>query len=186
MARIRSVKPDFFRHEGLQSLEAEHPGSYCMLVFEGLWVICDRAGRFEWKPRTIKLDVLPFLEYDITGTLQLLAGAGFIQRYEVQGKIYGRIPSWEAHQTFESLKNEKVRFPDPSGLFPDKSGKGPGQGRDQLGKEREREREAVKPQPRKESDGPSVPTGSGTGAAFTVLAGSKHSRSADLDELEAS
>ena len=139
MSRIRSIKPEFFRHEGLQNLEAEHPGFFCMLVFEGLWVICDKAGRFEWKPRTIKLDVLPFLEYDIAGTLQLLSGAGFIQRYEVQGKAYGCIPSWGLHQTFESLKNEKVRFPDPSGLFPDKSGKGPGQGRDQLGKERERE-----------------------------------------------
>lgn len=180
MSRIRSVKPDFFRHEGLQTLEAEHPGYFCMLVFEGLWVICDRAGRFEWKPRTIKLDVLPFLDYDIAGTLQLLMGAGFIHRYEVQGKVYGCIPSWEAHQTFESLKNEKVRFPDPSGLFPDKSGKGPGQGRDQLGKERERE--AVKMQPRKEAVGVHHTGEPSDGAALIGLDGSKHSRSAGLTQ----
>jgi hypothetical protein len=141
MARIRSVKPEFFRHEQLQALEVENPGAYCMLTFQGLWIICDRAGRFGWKPRTIHLDVLPFIEYDIDRTMHLLADAGFIQRYEVQGKVYGHIPSWLDHQTFESLKNERVRFPSPDGFFPDKSGKDTGQVRDEFGINQGRVRE---------------------------------------------
>jgi hypothetical protein len=54
MARIRSVKPEFFRHEQLQDLEFNHPGMYPMFVFEGLWNICDRQGVFLYKPRQIK------------------------------------------------------------------------------------------------------------------------------------
>jgi hypothetical protein len=37
VARIRTVKPGFFRHEGLQELESLHPGAHTMLVFAGLF-----------------------------------------------------------------------------------------------------------------------------------------------------
>ena len=76
MARIRSVKPEFFRHEGLQDLEVAHPGKYPMLVFEGLWCHCDSKGRFEWRPRQLKLDILPFLPFDMTATLAILEESG--------------------------------------------------------------------------------------------------------------
>jgi hypothetical protein len=59
MARIRTIKPDFFRHELLQDLEAENPGLYPMLFFIGLLTLSDKSGRFEWKPRAIKPRVLP-------------------------------------------------------------------------------------------------------------------------------
>ncbi|HRP64274.1 MAG TPA: hypothetical protein PK400_13320 [Phycisphaerales bacterium] len=98
MARIRTIKPEFFRHEGLQDLEIANPGAYPMLVFAGLWGHCDKAGRFEWKPRTLKLDILPFLEFDMEKTLMLLAEAGEIHRYEADGKTYGEVPSFVKHQ----------------------------------------------------------------------------------------
>lgn len=98
MARIRSIKPEFFRHEGLQDLEAANPGSYVMLVFAGLWGHCDKAGRFVWKPRTLKLDVLPFLDFDMEATLAILEAAGFVRRYFVEGKEYGAVPTFETHQ----------------------------------------------------------------------------------------
>ena len=72
MARIRTVKPDFFRDEDLQDLERANPGKYTMLVFEGLWGHCDKNGNFEWKPRTLKLDILPFLDFDMADTLEVL------------------------------------------------------------------------------------------------------------------
>ena len=144
MARIRSIKPEFFRHEGLQDLELANPGYYCMLVFAGLWAVSDRSGRFAWKPRTLKLDILPFLPFEMSETLGLLADAGFVVRYQVGREVYGMIPTWLKHQTGESLKNERERYPDPEdgfvldpnpvpdesgtcpGTFPDKSGKHPG------------------------------------------------------------
>lgn len=98
MARIRTVKPDFFRHELLQDLELTYPGKYPMLVFEGLWGHCDKAGRFEWRPRTLKLDILPFLPFDMTETLSILEKAGMVKRYTVDGCEYGEIPTFTEHQ----------------------------------------------------------------------------------------
>jgi hypothetical protein len=98
MARIRTVKPEFFRHEALQDLEAANPGAYTMLVFAGLWGHCDKHGVFEYRPRTLKLDILPFLPFDMATTLDLLVSHGFVERVEVDGKCYGRIPSFTEHQ----------------------------------------------------------------------------------------
>jgi hypothetical protein len=114
MARIRTIKPEFFRHEGLQDLEAQHPGNYGMLVFVGIWSVCDRAGRFEWRPRQLKLDILPFLDFSMESTLELLRSAGFIVRYVVDGRTYGLIPSFEKHQRFTGKEaTEPPRFPAP-------------------------------------------------------------------------
>ncbi|HOJ03308.1 MAG TPA: HNH endonuclease [Bacteroidota bacterium] len=98
MPRIRTVKPDFFRHELLQELEEKHPAAYPMLTFIGLWTVADREGRFEYRPRRLKLDVLPFLTFDMDATLQLLAAHGFIEVYEIEEYTYARIVNWERHQ----------------------------------------------------------------------------------------
>ena len=45
MARIRTIKPEFFRHEGLYELEQE-TGFAIRVAFAGLWTACDREGRF--------------------------------------------------------------------------------------------------------------------------------------------
>jgi hypothetical protein len=114
MARIRTVKPDFFRHEGLQDLERDNPGQHVMLTFAGLWTLCDKAGRFEWKPRTIKLDVLPFLDFDMETTLTLLERFSYVRRYEVDGKLYGAIPSFEEHQRINGKEaQEPAKHPEP-------------------------------------------------------------------------
>ena len=61
MARIRTVKPDLFRHEEL--LEAEHHFKLPLrLAFIGLFTTCDREVLFRWRPRQLKLDILPYDE----------------------------------------------------------------------------------------------------------------------------
>lgn len=114
MARIRSVKPDFFRHEVLQDLEIGNPGSYPMMVFAGLWGHCDSKGRFEWRPRQLKLDILPFLPFDMAATLEILERSGMVKRYSVDGKDYGEVPTFVKHQRLsgkESTEGEK--HPEP-------------------------------------------------------------------------
>lgn len=114
MARIRTVKPDFFRHEGLQDLERDNPGQHVMLTFAGLWTLCDKSGRFEWKPRTIKLDVLPFLDFDMGTTLALLERFSYVRRYIADGKTYGVIPSFEEHQRINGKEaQEPAKHPEP-------------------------------------------------------------------------
>jgi hypothetical protein len=115
MSRIRNVRPEFFRHEGLQELERNNPGKYPMFVFEGLWTKCDRQGVFEWKPNTLKLDILPFLEFDMTDSLSVLLRSKFIKKFTVEGKEYGIVPTFLKHQKISSAEqNNKNIFPLPT------------------------------------------------------------------------
>ncbi|GHU09542.1 hypothetical protein FACS1894151_07500 [Spirochaetia bacterium] len=114
MSRIRNVKPEFFRHEGLQDLERNNIGKYPMFVFEGLWTKCDRQGVFEWKPRSLKLDILPFLDFDMEETLGILEAAGYITKYLVNNKEYGFIPTFKKHQVVSRAEQNNVNvFPLP-------------------------------------------------------------------------
>lgn len=143
MARIRTIKPEFFRHEGLQDLEAASPGKYVMLVFAGLWGQCDKNGRFEWKPRTLKLDILPFLEFDMGETLALLWEAGFVRKYEIDGKEYGEIDSFEKHQRISGKEaQESGKHPAPIEYTQRSTGEAPGkQPESQEGKGKGKEEE---------------------------------------------
>lgn len=114
MPRIRSIKPCFFRHEGLQELEVKHKGKYPMFVFSALWGHCDKLGRFRWKPRVLKLDILPFIPFDMEKTLAILEHEGYLKRYEVDGEQYGFIPTFTEHQRISGKEAQEVpEFPDP-------------------------------------------------------------------------
>lgn len=131
MARIRNIKPAFFRHEALQDLEAEHPGQYVMLTYVGLWTQCDAAGIFPWKPRLLKLDILPFLDFSIERTMTILQESGFIARYTADGETWGYIPTFYKHQRItgkEATEGEKYPKPDQNkpGNTGEMSGKHPG------------------------------------------------------------
>jgi hypothetical protein len=115
LARIRTIKPEFFRHELLQDLEQQHPGKYPMLVFAGLFGHCDKAGRFEWRPRTLKLDILPFLAFEMADTLALLETAKLVRKYTVDGVEYGEIPTFTEHQRVSGKEaQEPEKHPAPT------------------------------------------------------------------------
>lgn len=119
MARIRTVKPEFFRHEKLQEM-----GERSMLIFEGLWTQCDKAGRFPWKPKTLKLDILPFITFDMETELNRLAEAYFVIKYEVQGEFFGVIPTFGEHQRITGKEGlEPAKYPDPPPPKPKKTRK---------------------------------------------------------------
>lgn len=143
MARIRTVKPEYFRHEGLQDLESANPGCHTMLVFAGLWGQCDKNGRFEWKPRTLKLDILPFIDFDMGKTLSLLCEAGFVRKYINDGREYGEIESFEKHQRISGKEaQEPGKHPAPIEYIQGSIGEAPEKQLGwQEGKGREREEE---------------------------------------------
>ncbi len=141
MSRIRTIKPEFFRHELLQDLQSGNPSLNPMLVFAGLWTLCDKAGRFEWKPRQIKLDILPFLDFSMVETLALLTQAGMVIHYEVEGKHLGLIPTFQDHQRItgkEAQSPERYPGPDQGNIR-----EAPGCVTDVQEREREREREVL-------------------------------------------
>jgi hypothetical protein len=113
MGRIRTIKPELFRHELLQDLEQRHAALRPMLVFVGLMAQADREGRFNWNPRVLKLDVLPFIDFDLSASMDLLVIHGFIQRYEVDAKAYGYFPTWARHQVVNARERESMIPPPP-------------------------------------------------------------------------
>lgn len=108
--RIRTVKPELFRHEELFEAEC-HSQLPLRLAFIGLFSCCDRAGRFRWKPRSLKVAIFPYDTINFEAVLIALWEAGLIQRYEHQGQCYGCIPSWFKHQRINQKEPQSVLPP---------------------------------------------------------------------------
>jgi hypothetical protein len=82
MARARNIKPGFFKNEILGVADPLYS-----LLFEGLWVLADRAGRLEDRPLRIKGEVFPYRDgLNVDAMLNWLESNGFIRRYTAQGK----------------------------------------------------------------------------------------------------
>lgn len=86
MARIRTIKPGFFKNEDIAALPA-----MTRLLFIGLWTQADRAGRFEDRPKRLKAEIFPYDSYDIEKGLNELQKAGFILRYKANVNISDRV-----------------------------------------------------------------------------------------------
>lgn len=117
IGRYRGLKPSFFQHGDLYDLEVSSSGGGrpplpIRLAFAGLWCWSDREGRFEWKPRELKLNILPYDPVDFTLVLDALAGAGFVVRYESGGKSYGWIPTFTKHQNING-REQQSELPAP-------------------------------------------------------------------------
>lgn len=114
-ARIRTVKPEFFKHEDLFETELE-TGLPVRLAYIGLWTQADREGRFEWRPRILKTDIMPYDEVDFSRVLDALSSRGLVVRYAVQGKAYGFIPSWHRHQVINNRESGSLLPPPPESI----------------------------------------------------------------------
>lgn len=111
VSRIRTVKPDFFKHEALFDAEQE-TGLPLRIAFIGLWTVADKEGRFAWRPRPLKTDILPYDSVDFSRVLDALATRGFIVQYASKGELFGYIPSWKRHQVINNRESASV-LPDP-------------------------------------------------------------------------
>jgi hypothetical protein len=112
MARIRSIKPEFFTSEtiALQPLSAR-------LTFIGLWTYVDDNGVGLDNERLIVAAIWP-LERDAIEAVQRtrddlrsLSGAKLITRYRAVDKSYLYITAWDEHQKVSHPR--KTRYPQP-------------------------------------------------------------------------
>jgi len=114
MSRIRTVKPELFKHEEL--FDAEINSKLPLrLAFIGLFTCCDREGRFKWRTRRLKLDILPYDNIDMAAVLDQLVNYGFIKKYAHQGQWYGSIPTWSKHQ---QINNREIASDIPAPPIP--------------------------------------------------------------------
>ncbi|WP_157768079.1 hypothetical protein [Burkholderia ambifaria] len=100
------MKPELFTHEGLFEAEQE-TGLPLRIAFIGLFTCADREGRFKWRPRTLKLAVLPHDEVDFSRVLDALLTRGFIVQYASEtGEEIGLIPTFTKHQVINNRETQ--------------------------------------------------------------------------------
>ena len=93
MARARNIKPGFYKNAELVECSV-----WARLIFPGLWILADRDGRLEDRPKQIKMELLPADLQDMNLLLQELEEHGFIVRYEAGGKSVIQVLNFDKHQ----------------------------------------------------------------------------------------
>lgn len=110
MARIRSLKPEFFRDQKVLAVSFG-----ARLLFQGLWTAADREGRLRDQPGQFKLDYFPTDRVNIEQLLSELTDPGhlLIVRYHVDGERYIAIPNFLRHQRPHMNEPRSVIPPPP-------------------------------------------------------------------------
>lgn len=113
MARIRTIKPEFWTSEQVTdcSLEAR-------LVFIGIWNFCDDSGVHPAAVKRLKMQVLPSDDVgleQVANWVKELIRAGLIEEYDVNGKVYWRATGFRQHQ---KIDQPTYRHPLPDGQIP--------------------------------------------------------------------
>lgn len=106
MARIRTIKPEFWRHEALSALpEATHMLAAALLNY------ADDEGYFNAHPGLIKSECSPLREPSVSihDSLTHLSNIGFIRLGAgPDGRRYGRILTFEDHQHINRKTPSKI------------------------------------------------------------------------------
>jgi len=114
MARARNIKPGFYTNEDLAECSV-----WARYIFPGLWMMADREGRLEYRPKKIKGELLRFDEQAAEPLLEELRRWGFIEIYEVAGRSYIQILTFHKHQNPHHRESEsEIPPPQSPGLLP--------------------------------------------------------------------
>jgi hypothetical protein len=154
--RIRSIKPEFFEDEELSALPP-----FARLLFIGTWLMADKNGVLENRPRLIQAKVFPYDSSgssDVSRLIPQLIQGGFLVPFEADGKPWLWIPTFKRHQRITGTEStNESRNPLPPAEIPERkqSGNneealgmnGAGKGKGSLERERERRGQFVPPTP---------------------------------------
>lgn len=110
MARIRTIKPEFFLHEAMAATDP-----HARLLALGLLCQADRKGRLRWLSASIIGDIFPHEPgLDIDGLRRQLEAIGYIQTWTDGGKTYCHILNFAKHQRISGTElKAKVFTPEP-------------------------------------------------------------------------
>lgn len=104
MARIRTIKPEFWTDEKIVQLPYE-----ARLLFIGMWNFCDDEGYLWNEPERIRMQVLPNDDVDISGIIDLLCASGFIESYITDDdRRYIKIAHFSDHQKVDHPTKSKI------------------------------------------------------------------------------
>lgn len=106
MARIRTIKPEFFTSEDIVSCSP-----LARVLYIGLWCEADRDGRLVWKPGTLKLRYLPREQEQFDTAAAELIERGLLVLYGAGA--YCHIPKFLLHQRPNPREAKSVLPPPP-------------------------------------------------------------------------
>ena len=105
MARIRTIKPEFFTSEDIVGLSP-----LARLLYIAIWCESDKEGRLNWKPLTFKLRYFPADNCDINVLCEEIVSTGLVKLY---GEGFAVIPSFKAHQHINPRESDS-QLPEPT------------------------------------------------------------------------
>jgi len=109
MARIRTIKPEFWTDEKIVQLPFA-----TRLLFIGMWNFADDEGYLEEAPDRLRLQILPNDDIEIEEHIDLLCAAGMIERVSLtDGRSILSLPNFSRHQKISHVT--KTKFPVSSG-----------------------------------------------------------------------
>lgn len=109
MARIRTVKPDFWTDEKMVELSFES-----RLFFIGLWNFVDDEGRIQYSPKKLKMLIFPADSVDVPRMIQELSGNGRVVVYAIDGVEYLQVNNFLKHQRIDKRSDSKLPPPPTS------------------------------------------------------------------------
>ncbi|RSS59552.1 hypothetical protein [Streptomyces sp. WAC01280] len=117
MARIRTIKPEFFTSLTIADLTPEQ-----RLTFIGLWTHCDDEGRCVDDARLIKAAVWPLDDRtaaDVEADLAALTESSLITRYTLNRRSYMAVSGWREHQRINRPTPSKIPAPGQADSIPE-------------------------------------------------------------------
>lgn len=107
MARIRTIKPEFWTSEQVMELS---PLSRLLLI--GMWNFCDDAGIHPASLKTLKAKVFPADDVNaeqLAAMVQEWLDQGLVTAYEAEGKSFFQVTGWH-HQ---KIDKPNYKYPHP-------------------------------------------------------------------------
>jgi hypothetical protein len=112
MARIRSIKPEFWTSE--QVMDVSIPAR-CLFI--GMWNFCDDAGIHPASEKSLKAKVFPgddLTSTDVRRMIDELISVGLLVEYRVDDEPFWQVTGWY-HQ---KIDQPTFKHPNPDGSVP--------------------------------------------------------------------
>jgi len=106
MARIRTIKPEFWSDEKLAECSPS-----ARLLFIATWNFADDDGRMEYSPKRLKMQAFPGDNIDVLPLVDELAKHRLVIIYRIGTHDYLAIPNFRKHQRVD--KPRASILPDP-------------------------------------------------------------------------
>jgi hypothetical protein len=107
VARIRTIKPDFWTDEKIVELDFA-----TRLFFVGSWNFADDNGNLQRSAKKLKMQIFPADAIDCEPIIQSLMAHGLLSEYEVNGDKFLHINGFRKHQVINRPSKTGLPCPD--------------------------------------------------------------------------